>query len=66
MKPTVLSIDILRLLIDKNIYLSLKEITNFLPKHRVTQRTIQKELKKLSDFHIKRVNELEKLGWITE
>ncbi len=49
MKPTILSIDILRLLIDKNIYLNLKEIINFLPKHNVTPRAIQKELKKLSD-----------------
>lgn len=49
MKPTALDIDILRILIDKNIYLNLNKISNFLTKHKVTSRAIQKELKKLAD-----------------
>ena len=44
-------IDILRVLIDKNTFLSLNEITSELKKYNISARLMQIELKKLIDTH---------------
>lgn len=47
MKINNLQIDILKILLDENRYLSLNELSNKLIKHRATPRILQKELKAL-------------------
>jgi serine/threonine-protein kinase HipA len=49
MKINTLVIDIIRVLIDKNSYTSLKEIISLLAKHKITPRHLQNELKQLID-----------------